>query len=65
MSSSMIANTPEGVKIAKDAGVRRFVLFHHDPDHDDAFVDSLVAQAREEFPNSIAAAEGLILRIPA
>lgn len=54
----------EGVKIAREAGVRRFVLFHHDPDHDDAFVDSLLAQAQQEFANSIAAAEGMVLDIP-
>jgi len=55
----------EGVKIAQEVGIHRFVLFHHDPDHDDAFVDGLVARARELFPNAIAAAEGLVLEIPA
>jgi phosphoribosyl 1,2-cyclic phosphodiesterase len=49
----------EGVRIAQERGVKRLVLFHHDPDSDDAFVDSLVAQAREEFPNTMGAAEGL------
>ena len=55
----------EGVKIARAAGVRQLVLFHHEPDHDDAMVDSLVKQARAKFPNSIAAAEGMVLDIPA
>jgi len=54
----------EGVKIALEAGVRQFMLFHHDPDHDDANIDSLVVQARERFPNSIAAAEGMVVEIP-
>ncbi len=54
----------EGVKIAQEAGAKQLVLFHHDPDHDDAFVDQLVAQARHQFPNSIAAAEGKTLEIP-
>jgi phosphoribosyl 1,2-cyclic phosphodiesterase len=49
----------EGVRIAQQHGVKRLVLFHHDPDGDDAFVDSLVGQARKEFPNTIGAAEGL------
>jgi len=49
----------EGVCIAQQSGVKRLVLFHHDPDSDDAFVDSLVGQARKEFPNTIGAAEGL------
>lgn len=55
----------EGVKIAQEAGVGRLVLFHHEPDHDDAFLDHLQAQARERFPNTVAAAEGMVLEIPA
>ena len=54
----------EGVKIAREVGARQFVLFHHDPDHDDTNVDSLLSQARERFPNSIAAAEGMVIGIP-
>ena len=49
----------EGVRIAQQYGVRRLVLFHHDPDSDDAFVDNLVTQARKEFPDTMGAAEGL------
>ncbi len=55
----------EGVKIAQEAGVGRLVLFHHDPDHDDAYLDSLLAQARAKFPETLAAAEGMVLEIPA
>ena len=50
----------EGVRIAQEAGVKRLVLFHHDPDSDDAYVDSIVAQARKEFPNTIGATERLV-----
>jgi len=55
----------EAVKIAHDAGVGRLVLFHHDPDHDDRMIDGLVRRAREHFSRTIAAAEGLVVRIPA
>ena len=48
----------EGTRVARDAGVKQLVLFHHDPSHDDDFVDGLVQQAREEFPNTIGAREG-------
>jgi hypothetical protein len=51
------------VRIAQEHGVKRLVLFHHDPDSDDAFVDSLVAQARQEFPAATGAAEGLVFQI--
>ncbi len=35
------------VKLAAAAGVRRLVLTHHDPSHDDSFMDALERQARE------------------
>ena len=35
------------VALALDAGVRKLVLFHHDPNHDDAMIDSMVASARQ------------------
>jgi ribonuclease BN (tRNA processing enzyme) len=54
----------EGVRIAQEHGVKRLVLFHHDPDSDDAFVDGLVARAQKEFPNTVGAAEGLEFCLP-
>ncbi len=42
------------VHVAAEAGVRRLVLFHHDPTHDDAALDELTAYAR-----SLPAAAGL------
>jgi len=55
----------EGARIARECGVKRLVLFHHDPDSDDAFVDSLVARARKRFPNTVGGAEGLEFRLGA
>lgn len=36
----------EAVKVARAAGVRRLYFFHHDPAHDDAFLDARLAEAR-------------------
>jgi phosphoribosyl 1,2-cyclic phosphodiesterase len=55
----------EGVKIAREVGARQFVLFHHEPDHDDTMIDALLARARGKFPHTLAAAEGMVLEIPA
>ena len=44
-----------GVRLAKAAGVKKLVLFHHDPNHNDRMIDRLVEKAREQFPNTIAA----------
>lgn len=37
---------PDSVKLAIEAGVRRLLLFHHDPSHDDQQIDQMVASAR-------------------
>jgi len=36
----------DSVALAVQAGVKRLCLFHHDPDHDDKKIDSLVRHAR-------------------
>jgi phosphoribosyl 1,2-cyclic phosphodiesterase len=47
-----------GVRIAREAGVGQLILFHHDPQHDDAAVACIVEQARAVFPNTMGATEG-------
>ena len=44
--------------VARDARVNQLLLFHHDPNHNDAAIDQLVADARHEFQNTDAAREG-------
>lgn len=39
------------VKFALKSDVKRLFLFHHDPDHDDAKIDSMVAYARQLVAN--------------
>lgn len=54
----------EGVNIARECGVKRLILFHHDPDSDDAFVDGLVERAQQEFPRVTGASEGMEINLP-
>jgi hypothetical protein len=54
----------EGVRIARECRVKTLILFHHDPDSDDAFIDGLVMSARQEFANTWGANEGLTISIP-
>lgn len=51
----------EATSVAQEAGVGRLALCHHDPDRDEAAVAKIVEQARGEFANTVAAAEGLEL----
>jgi len=52
-----------GAALAEAADVRHLCLFHHDPAHDDAFMDALAQRARQRFARSLVAAEGLELRL--
>ena len=51
----------QAARVAKAAGVRKLVLTSHDPSRSDAQVDRIVAKARRIFPNTVGAAEGLVL----
>ena len=52
----------EGVRLCDAAGVKRFVVFHHDPDHDDAFLDRVAADVERMRPGSVVAREGMTLK---
>lgn len=57
-------STYEGATaIARAAGARRLVLFHHDPDQDDDAVAHKEVRARAEFAQTVAAFEGLTLDV--
>ena len=51
----------EGVRIADAAGVKRLVIFHHDPAHDDGFMDEVAAKAHAARPGTLVAREGMTL----
>jgi phosphoribosyl 1,2-cyclic phosphodiesterase len=53
----------EAVKIARDAKVKKLVLFHHDPEHDDKQVAAIESKARKRFKNAVAAYEGLTIKL--
>lgn len=52
----------EGVRLADAARVKRLVIFHHDPDHDDETMDRIAAAAAEARPGTVVAREGMILK---
>lgn len=54
----------EGTRVVEDCGAKHLMLCHHDPDHDDLFVDGLVEKARQEFPKVSGVAEGMMLELP-
>lgn len=52
----------EGVKLCEMAGAKTFVAFHHDPDHDDDFMDRVAEELAAARPGSLVAQEGMVLR---
>ena len=53
----------EGVKLARSAGVRRLVLFHHDPARTDSMLDDIARAASAAFSGTVVAREGLTLTL--
>ena len=53
----------EAVKVVMESGAKELVLFHHDPDHDDACIDKVVMDARNYYPKVRAASEGMEIRL--
>jgi phosphoribosyl 1,2-cyclic phosphodiesterase len=51
----------DGVRLANEAGAKTLCLFHHDPSHDDTFMDDLAAKAAAARPGTIAARDGLAI----
>lgn len=47
----------EGVKVARDAGVKQLILSHHDPSHTDDMLRAMLAEAKTHFENTELAQE--------
>lgn len=57
-------STPQmAAEVAIQSGAARLVLFHHEPRYDDATIEQLEREARELFPNTVAAYEGLTIEL--
>jgi phosphoribosyl 1,2-cyclic phosphodiesterase len=50
----------EGVRLARAANAKKLAIFHHDPEHDDAFMDKIAEEAREAWSGAVVAKEGMI-----
>ncbi|MGD0734889.1 MAG: MBL fold metallo-hydrolase [Terracidiphilus sp.] len=48
---------------AQGAEVGRLLLFHHDPDHNDTFLDGMLRDAQALFPATGMATEGIVLDV--
>jgi phosphoribosyl 1,2-cyclic phosphodiesterase len=53
----------EAINIVMESGAKELVLFHHDPDHDDACIDKVVKEAKNYYERVRAAAEGMQIEV--
>jgi phosphoribosyl 1,2-cyclic phosphodiesterase len=53
----------EGVRLVEKAGAKRLAIYHHDPDHDDAFMDNVAAEAEKMRPGTFVAREGTTIEV--
>lgn len=53
----------EGVRLCRAAGARKFVMFHHDPEHTDTIMDDMGRQARQAWADTEVAQEGMVISL--
>jgi len=53
----------QAVEVAEQANVRRLIITHHDPDHDDVFLSEIEKQCQARFPNTILAREKMKVEV--
>lgn len=51
------------MRLADAAGVKTFVIFHHDPGHDDTFMDGVAAEAQAARPGTVVSRDGMELAL--
>jgi len=55
----------EGIRLARAAGAKQLAIFHHDPDHDDDFMDEVARKSSAEWSGALVAREGMTLALGA
>ena len=53
-----------GAQLAKECGVKNYAIFHHDPSHNDKYLEeNVLTEAKKIFKNSFLAKENLTLKL--
>ena len=53
------------VAVSQQANIKQLVLYHHSPANDDEAIREIEKDAQAEFPNTIAARQGMEINLPA
>ena len=55
----------QSVALAKKSNTKKLILFHHSPENNVESIRNIEKDAQNEFPNTLAAREGLEILVPA
>jgi phosphoribosyl 1,2-cyclic phosphodiesterase len=55
----------EGVRLCKQAGAKKLMIFHHDPDHNDTVMDQVAKHAKKMWAGATVAKEGTSMDVRA
>jgi phosphoribosyl 1,2-cyclic phosphodiesterase len=55
----------EGMRLCQFANVKKFVVFHHDPEHDDTRMAEIEAEVVKAWDQSVVAREGMVIDLMA
>ena len=53
----------EGLALCQTANVKKFAIFHHEPDHNDDFMDCIEAEAKSTWEQCFVAREGMVISL--
>jgi ribonuclease BN (tRNA processing enzyme) len=53
----------QAVEVAKQANAKKLALFHHDPEHNDAFILDMERECQKRFPEAFFAGEGMEIEV--
>ena len=53
----------QAVEVAEQAGAKKLALFHHDPEHSDAFLHKMEIDVQKRFPRAFLAREGMEIEL--
>lgn len=53
----------EGVRLCRMADVKMLAIFHHDPEHEDKFMEQLEMKARERWSGAVVARENMRINL--
>jgi Metal-dependent hydrolases of the beta-lactamase superfamily I len=51
----------EGVRLCRQSGAKNLAIFHHEPDHEDDFMDAIALEAKATWDRTFVAREGMVV----